>query len=83
MPHYFYLARCNDNSLYAGTCINPTEREQKHNDGTGAKYTWSRRPVKIIYTETFDTLSEARKREAEVKRMTKQEKEELLHSPHA
>lgn len=79
MPHFFYLARCSDNSLYAGTCIDPAEREKKHNEGKGAKYTRSRGPVKIIYTETFETLSEARKREAEVKRMTKEAKENLLH----
>jgi putative endonuclease len=79
MPHYFYLARCSDNSLYAGTCIDPLERERKHNEGKGAKYTRSRGPVKIIYTETFGTLSEARRREAEVKGMSKQQKEQLLH----
>lgn len=79
MPHFFYLARCNDGSLYAGTCINVMERQQKHNEGTGAKYTRSRRPISIIYTEEFETLSEARKREAEVKKMNKQQKEHLLH----
>ncbi len=79
MPHFFYLARCADNSLYAGTCIDVAEREKKHNDGTGAKYTRSRGPVTIIYTETFETLSEARKREADVKRMNKKQKELLLH----
>lgn len=78
MAHFFYLARCADHSLYAGTCIDVAEREKKHNDGTGAKYTRSRGPIKIIYTETFDTLSEARKREAEVKKWSKEEKEKLI-----
>jgi putative endonuclease len=78
MPHFFYLARCNDGSLYAGTCINVTEREAKHNDGTGAKYTRSRRPISIIYTEEFETLSDARKREAEVKTWSKDAKEKLI-----
>ncbi|MDD4319360.1 MAG: GIY-YIG nuclease family protein [Candidatus Peribacteraceae bacterium] len=77
MSHYFYLARCSDGSLYAGTCVDVAEREAKHNDGTGAKYTRSRRPVRIIHTETFATLSEARKREAEVKKWGKGEKEKL------
>ena len=79
MPHFFYLARCSDGSLYAGTCIDPVEREKKHNDGTGAKYTRAKGPVTIIYTEVFATLSEARKREVEVKRMRKEQKEDLLH----
>ena len=78
MPHYFYLARCADQSLYAGTCLDLKAREAKHNDGTGAKYTRSRGPVRIIYHEEFETLSEARKREAEVKRWEKAEKEQLV-----
>lgn len=77
MPHFFYLARCSDESLYAGTCVNLEEREAKHNAGTGAKYTRSRLPVKIVYHEEFETLSEARKREAEIKKWPKEKKEEL------
>lgn len=76
--HYFYLARCADGSLYAGTCLDLAAREAKHNDGTGAKYTRARGPVKIIYHETFATLSDARKREAEVKKWNKADKEALL-----
>lgn len=76
--HYFYLARCADGSLYAGTCVDLAAREAKHNDGTGAKYTRARGPVKIIYHETFVTLSDARKREAEVKKWSKSEKETLI-----
>jgi putative endonuclease len=78
MPHFFYLARCSDESLYSGTCIDVKGREEMHNSGKGAKYTRSRLPIKIIYVETFETLSEARKREAEVKRWSKAEKEKLL-----
>ncbi len=78
MPHLFYLARCADGSLYAGTCIDVKEREAKHNEGKGAKYTRSRLPIKIMYTEEFETLSEARKREAEVKKWKKEQKEKLL-----
>lgn len=78
MPHYFYLARCSDDSLYSGTCINLEEREEKHNSGKGAKYTRAKGPVKFVYHEVFETLSEARKREAEVKKWNKQQKEELL-----
>jgi putative endonuclease len=80
--HYFYLARCADGSLYAGTCVNVRDREARHNEGKGAKYTRSRRPVQIIYVEDFTTMSEARKREAAVKRMTRAEKEKLLKSRH-
>lgn len=78
MPHYFYLARCVDSSLYAGTCINTKEREARHNNGTGAKYTRGRRPVVFVYTEEYETLSEARKREAEVKKWSRKQKEKLI-----
>ena len=79
MPHYFYLARCNDDSLYAGTCVDLQAREAKHNDGTGAKYTRSRRPVKIVYHEEFSTLGEARSREIAVKKMKKAKKHKLIN----
>jgi putative endonuclease len=78
MPHFFYLARCSDGSLYSGTCLNLQDREAKHNAGTGAKYTRSRLPINIIYHEEFATLGDARRREAEVKRWKKLEKEKLV-----
>ncbi len=80
MSHFFYLARCADGSLYAGTCIDLAKREQKHNDGSGAKYTRSRRPVRIVYNEKYDSVSEARRREAEVKKWSKDRKEKLLNN---
>ncbi|OGJ64019.1 hypothetical protein A3C37_03090 [Candidatus Peribacteria bacterium RIFCSPHIGHO2_02_FULL_53_20] len=78
MPHYFYLARCKDGSLYAGTCIDLKEREAKHNNGTGAKYTRSRRPIAIVYHEECSTLGEARSREIAVKKMKRKDKQALL-----
>ena len=79
MPkHFFYLARCSDGSLYAGTAIDLKQREQRHNRGLGGKYTRSRLPIEIIYSEAFASMSEARRREAEVKTWRKAEKEELV-----
>ena len=78
MPHYLYLARCADDSLYCGTCIDLKEREATHNEGKGAKYTRSRLPVKIVYHEEYETLGEARRREIEVKKMSRKVKEGLL-----
>lgn len=77
MP-YFYLARCSDDSLYSGSCLDLQAREDKHNSGKGAKYTRSRRPVKIVYSEEFETMADAQKREAQVKRLNKAEKEQIL-----
>ncbi len=77
MP-YFYLARCSNDSLYAGSCVDLQAREQKHNEGKGAKYTRAHLPVKIVYSEEFKTLPEALRREAEVKKWSKIEKEKLV-----
>lgn len=78
MPHYLYLARCADDSLYAGTCLDLAEREATHNAGKGSKYTRSRLPLRFVYYEEFATLSEVRKREAAVKRLPKEAKERLV-----
>ena len=80
MSYYFYLARCSYNSLYAGYCKDLTQREEAHNTGKGAKYKRSHGPVKIVYSEKFDTLSEALRREAEIKKWKKAQKEELIDS---
>ncbi|MBI5414756.1 GIY-YIG nuclease family protein [Candidatus Peregrinibacteria bacterium] len=81
MP-YFYLARCADNSLYAGSCKNVSARETKHNKGEGAKYTQQRRPIKIIYFEKFKTSSEAMRREIQVKKWRREKKENLVKYSH-
>jgi len=82
MSYYFYLARCSDNSLYCGSCVDIQAREDRHNSGKGAKYTRSRRPVTIVYSEKFGTLVEARRREAQVKTWSKIEKENLAVGGH-
>ncbi len=78
MTHFFYLARCADKSLYSGYTINVAEREKAHNLGKGAKYTAARRPVKIVYSENFETQREAMQREYQVKKWTKTKKEKLV-----
>ena len=78
LMNYAYLVRCSDNSLYAGWTNNIEKRIKSHNDGTGAKYTKSRRPVTLAYLEEFETKSEAMKREAALKKMTHKQKEELV-----
>jgi predicted GIY-YIG superfamily endonuclease len=75
---YFYMVRCRDNSLYSGITDNPEERVKKHNSGAGAKYTFSHRPVNLVYTEKHTNQSEARKREIQVKSWSKEKKEQLV-----
>ena len=82
MSFYFYLARCSDNSLYCGSCKDLAAREAKHNAGEGAKYTRSRRPIRMVYSEEFPTLVEAMRREAQVKNWSKEKKERLGAGKH-
>lgn len=76
--YYAYLARCSDDTLYAGYTNDIENREDAHNKGTaGARYTRMRRPVKIVYFEEFANRADAMKREYELKQLSKKEKESL------
>ena len=72
--NYTYLLRCADGTLYCGWTNDLEKRVAAHNAGMGAKYTKPRRPVELAYYETFATKQEAMRREAEIKRLTRQEK---------
>ena len=76
--HYAYMLRCADNTIYSGYTNDLEKRLETHNSGKGAKYTKTRRPVKLVYYETFKNKSEAMKREYEFKHLTRQEKEKLI-----
>lgn len=78
MPHFVYLVRCSDGSLYTGYCVDPVGRTTEHSAGAGAKYTRSRRPVVLVYTEELPTRSAALRREVEIKRWPKARKETLV-----
>jgi len=79
MKKYFvYLARCSDKTLYTGYCVSIKERERKHNEGAGARYTRGRRPVRIIYWERFISRGKAMSREAQIKRWSRAKKELLI-----
>lgn len=69
---------CSDGTLYCGWTNHLEERIQAHNAGRGAKYTRSRRPVSLVYYETFATKQEAMRREWIVKQMDRQEKQQLI-----
>lgn len=78
--HYVYILRCYDGSLYTGWTTDLEHRVKAHNEGKGAKYTRSRRPVELVYHEEFETKSEALKREAAIKRLSREEKLTLINS---
>lgn len=76
--HYAYMLKCSDNSIYSGYTTDPHRREKAHNDGKGAKYTKTRRPVKLVYFEEFDNKIDAMKREYAFKQYTHKEKEDII-----
>ncbi len=80
MNYYFYILRCADYSLYCGITTDLVRRVAEHNSGTikGAKYTRAKGPVKLVYHEAYEDMSTALKREAEVRRWKKAQKEALV-----
>ena len=78
--NYTYIVTCSDGSLYTGWTNDLTRRLKAHNEGKGAKYTKSRRPVVLAYYEEFSTKEEAMRREWEIKHMTRQEKMRMIPS---
>lgn len=78
MPYFVYILECSDKTYYVGYTNNLEKRLNKHNQSkSGAHYTKIRRPVKLMYSEQFKTLSEARRREAEIKSWRRKQKERL------
>ncbi len=77
--HYVYILECSDKTLYTGWTGNIEKRVREHNNGKyGAKYTKSRRPVKLVYVEACASLSDVLKREAQIKRLSRKEKLSLI-----
>lgn len=76
--HYVYLVRCADDSIYCGWTTDLKKRVRAHNSGQGAKYTRSRRPVKLVYAEEFEEKQEALSREWHLKRLNRAEKLRLI-----
>jgi putative endonuclease len=76
--HCVYIVRCADSTLYTGYAKDPHAREAAHNSGRGARYTSGRRPVRLVYSEMFDVLSDALRREYELKQWPRARKEALI-----
>lgn len=77
---HVYIVRCADSSLYTGIAKDLDQRIKSHNLGRGAKYTRSRRPVKLVYSESVDCRSTALRRELAIKALERDEKKKLIES---
>jgi putative endonuclease len=75
---HVYILLCVDGSFYTGYTHDLNERVRQHENGKGAKYTKSHRPQKVAYVEHFDSRSQAMKRERAIKKLSHQQKQELV-----
>jgi len=79
MGCYCYILECADGTFYTGWTTDPQRRVKQHNKGIGAKYTSTRRPVKLVYLEAQPSRTEAMKRELAIKRMKRTQKEKMVN----
>jgi len=78
---FVYMLRCADNSLYTGITTDITRRLEEHNAKKSiSRYTRARQPVELVYHETVESRSEAGKREVQLKKLKKADKELLIES---
>lgn len=78
---WVYVVRCADGSLYTGIARDPASRVATHNAGRGARYTRSRRPVALVFSEPATDRGAALRREAAIKRLPAEAKRQLVTSP--
>ena len=77
---HVYILSCADGTLYTGCAKNAEKRLATHNSGRGAKYTKGRGPLTPVYLEYLPDRSSAARREAAVKKLTREKKLELIAS---
>ena len=75
---FVYIVRCADGTLYTGYARDPDARVKAHNSGRGARYTAGRRPVRLVYAESCESVGDALRREYALKKRSRAQKEELI-----
>lgn len=75
---FTYIVECATGQYYTGYTTDVVRRVNEHNTGVGAKYTKSRRPVKLVFCKEFNSKSEAMKYECYVKSLTRSQKIDLI-----
>lgn len=80
MNYFVYILLCADGTLYTGITDDVARRAAVHNSGRGAKYTRGRCPVQVVYREACADKSAALKREAAIKKLSRERKLSLIGS---
>ena len=77
--YYLYILKCADKTLYTGITVDLKRRVKEHNNSNlGAKYTRTRRPVKLVYSKKYRNRSTASKAEARIKLLSRKNKLQLI-----
>ena len=71
---FLYTLKCRDGTLYTGITTDLSRRVRQHNDGTASRYTRSRLPVKLIFSEPCRGRSQALIREYAMKQLSRKKK---------
>jgi putative endonuclease len=82
MACFCYIVECSDGSYYTGWTTDPQRREKQHNRGNGARYTSTRRPVRMVYIEPQTDRAAAMRRELKLKNLTHAQKKKLILNFH-
>ncbi len=81
IPYFVYILQCADKTFYIGSTNNLKKRLHQHNNlKSGAHYTKIRRPTVLMHSEKFETYSESRRREGEIKMLSREQKLQLIKS---
>lgn len=80
MAYFLYIILCKDKTLYTGITTDVTRRFQEHQEKTGSHYTRAKGVTRVVYTEEHPNRSSASKREAEIKKLTREKKLSLIAS---
>ncbi|MBT3835385.1 GIY-YIG nuclease family protein [Candidatus Peribacteria bacterium] len=79
MPWYVYIAQARTGRYYVGITTSTEERIKEHNEGKGSRFAINQGPFVLVYaSDAFTGKSEARKREAQIKKWTRDKKEKLI-----
>ena len=76
--YFTYILECSDKSYYIGSTNDLTQRIARHNTGQAAEWTKNRRPVRLVYSEEHPSLTEATRREKQIKHWSRIKKENLI-----
>lgn len=76
--YWVYIVQCKDGTYYTGSTNDLDKRIERHNEGYGAKYLKGKLPVKLVYAKEYHYYKNVLRRERDIKKMTRKQKEELI-----